>query len=327
MAKSLITKLTGVTGNVLLPKLGELALQIKPVDSPNEKSQKLSLGFNAASDLRVVGGSFVDSALSTDKGANMHVDAGAAADIYLKNVASNLFIGNKYALKQISMDRAAEGFSFDLSQLKYSKDMKILLLGSAKVDNISEVSNFKKLTDLTCFSCNDILDISNIKDIPLINIGFGFNKNITGDIANIPSTAVNISIYGTDIYGNYESILGRKLSNIAGIFQDTRVGGDLSKIPSTETNVNASKNPSVFSWKTERDNSYKIVSLEGSVNFGDDLDTMLINQAKCQIGFVSSDESYKKLISCSGNRTSASDSAIQTLKGKGYNVYVNNVHM
>lgn len=325
MGNCLVTKLAGVTGNVLLPKLGELPLQIKPVDSPNEKSQKISLNFNGESDLRVVGGSFTDSTLSTDKGANMHV--GGAVDIYLKNVASSLFIGNKYVLKQISMDRAAEGFSFDLSQLKYSKDMKILLLGSAKVDNISEVSNFKKLTDLTCFSCNDILDISNIKDLPLINIGFGFNKNITGDIANIPSTAVNITIYGTDIYGNYESILGRKLSNLAGIFQDTRVGGDLSKMPSTETNVNASKNPSVFSWKTERDNSYKIVSLEGAVNFGDDLDAMLINQAKCQIGFVSSDESYKKLISCSGNRTSASDSAIQTLKGKGYNVYVNNVQM
>lgn len=326
MTKCLATKLTGVTGNVLLPKLGELPLRIKPVDSPSEKSQKISLIFNAASDLRVVGGSFVDSTLSTDKGANMHVDAGAA-DIYLKNVASNLFIGNKYALTQISMDRAAKGFSFDLSQLKYSKDMKVLLLGSAKVDNISEVSNFKKLTDLTCFSCNDILDISNIKDLPLINIGFGFNKKITGDIANIPSTAVNISIYGTDIYGNYESVLGRKLSSLVGIFQDTRVGGDLSKMPSTETHVNAGKNPSVFSWKTERDNSYKIIALEGSVNFGDDLDAMLINQAKCQIGFVSSDESYKKLISCSGNRTSASDSAIQTLKGKGYNVYVNNVQI
>lgn len=326
MGNCLVTNLAGVTGNVLLPKLGELPLQIKPVDSPSEKSQKISLNFNAASDLRVVGGSFTDSTLSTDKGANMRVDGGAA-DIYLKNAASSLFIGNKYALIQISMDRAAEGFSFDLSQLKYSKDMKILLLGSAKVDNISEVSNFKKLTDLTCSSCNDILDISNIKDLPLINIGFGFNKNITGDIANIPSTTVNISIYGTDIYGNYESILGRKLSSLSGIFRDTRVGGDLSKMPSTETSVNASKNPSVFSWKTERDNSYKIVSLEGSVNFGDDLDAMLINQAKCQIGFVSSDESYKKLISCSGNRTSASDSAIQTLKGKGYNVYVNNVQM
>lgn len=327
MGNCLVTKLAGVTGNVLLPKLGELPLQIKPVDSPSEKSQKISLAFNAASDLRVVGGSFTDSTLSTDKGANTHVDAGAAANIYLKNVASNLFIGNKYAFTQISMDRAAEGFSFDLSQLKYSKDMKILLLGSAKVDNISEVSNFKKLTDLTCFNCNDILDISNIKDLPLINIAFSFNKNITGDIANIPSTTVNLTIYGTDIYGNYESILGRKLSNLAGIFLDTRVGGDLSKLPSTETHVNASKNPSVFSWKTERNNSYKIISLEGQVKFGDDLDAMLINQAKCQIGFVSSDESYKKLISCSGNRTSASDSAIQTLKGKGYNVYVNGVQM
>ena len=325
MENCLVTKLAGVTGNVLLHKLGELPLQIKPVDSPSEKSQKISLNFNGESDLRVVGGSFTDSTLSTDKGANMHV--GGAVDIYLKNVASNLFIGNKYALKQISMDRAAEGFSFDLSLLKYSKDMEILLLGSTKVDNISEVSNFKKLKSLTCLSCNDILDISNIKDLPLINIVFAGNKNITGDIANLPSTTLYASINDTDIYGNYESVLGRKLTSLSSIFLDTRVGGDLSKMPSTETHINANKNPSVFSWKTERDNSYKIISFEGAVNFGDDLDAMLINQAKCQIGFVSSDESYKKLISCLGNRTSASDSAIQTLKGKGYNVYVNNVHM
>ena len=294
MGNCLVTKLAGVTTNALLLKLGELPLQIKPVDSPSEMSQKISLVFNAASDLRVVGGSFTDSTLSTDKGANMRVNSGATVDIYLKNEASSLFIGNKYALTELSLDRAAEGFSFDLSQLKYSKDIKVLMLGSAKVDNISEVSNFKKLTDLTCFNCNDILDISNIKDLPLINIGFGFNKNITGDIANIPSTAVNISIYGTDIYGNYESILGRKLSNIVGVFQDTMVGGDLSKLPSTETHVNANKNPSVFSWKTERNNSYKIVSFEGSVNFGDDLDAMLINQAKCQIGFIDSDAFSKR---------------------------------
>ena len=99
MVKSLITKLAGVADNVLLHKLGEFPLQIKPVDSPSENSQKISLRFNTDSDLRVVGGSFTDSTLSTDNGANMRIEGGiGTVNIYLKNVASSLFVGNKYAL-------------------------------------------------------------------------------------------------------------------------------------------------------------------------------------------------------------------------------------
>ena len=50
---------------------------------------------------------------------------------------------------------------------------------------------------------------------------------------------------------------------------------------------------------------------------------MLINQAKCNVGFTSSDQSWFKAITVHGNRTSASDEAIQTLQGKGYTISVN----
>ena len=46
-------------------------------------------------------------------------------------------------------------------------------------------------------------------------------------------------------------------------------------------------NNSKFSWKTERNSSYKILAIEGIPNFGEDLDAMLINQAKCVVGFTS----------------------------------------
>lgn len=55
-------------------------------------------------------------------------------------------------------------------------------------------------------------------------------------------------------------------------------------------------NNSKFSWKTERNSSYKILAIEGIPNFGEDLDAMLINQAKCVVGFTSSDNSFKKLL-------------------------------
>ena len=49
---------------------------------------------------------------------------------------------------------------------------------------------------------------------------------------------------------------------------------------------------------------------------------MLINQAKCVVGFTSSDNSFKKAITARGTKTSASDAAVATLQQKGYTVLV-----
>lgn len=76
-----------------------------------------------------------------------------------------------------------------------------------------------------------------------------------------------------------------------------------------------------FEWKTERDNTAPIITLQG-VNLGSDVDAMLINQAKCP---ASSFES--KIIDVSGTKSSTSDSAVNTLKGKGYSVYVNGIQL
>ena len=47
---------------------------------------------------------------------------------------------------------------------------------------------------------------------------------------------------------------------------------------------------------------------------------MLINQAKCVVGFTSSDNSFKKAITARGTKTSASDAAVATLQQKGYGI-------
>ena len=49
----------------------------------------------------------------------------------------------------------------------------------------------------------------------------------------------------------------------------------------------------------------------------------ICNQAKCNVGFISSDPSWFKAIKVHGTRTSASDEAIQTLQSKGYTISVN----
>ena len=54
----------------------------------------------------------------------------------------------------------------------------------------------------------------------------------------------------------------------------------------------------------------------------EDVDKMLVNQAKCQVGFNSNSPSWYKTIQIIGARTSASDAAVQTLQSKGYTVSI-----
>ena len=83
-------------------------------------------------------------------------------------------------------------------------------------------------------------------------------------------------------------------------------------------NISCGKNCN-FTWKSERSSTSPIISITSSAaNFGDDLDAMLINQAKCKASTADS-----KIIMVKGNKTSASDSAISELQSKGYTVVVN----
>lgn len=71
-----------------------------------------------------------------------------------------------------------------------------------------------------------------------------------------------------------------------------------------------------FNWKSERDNNYNIISLQ-DVHLGSDVDAMLINQSKCVVNVNTA-----KTISVFGNKTSASDAAVQALQSKGYTVSI-----
>ena len=84
-------------------------------------------------------------------------------------------------------------------------------------------------------------------------------------------------------------------------------------------------NKQELTWDTNRPSDANIISMNYiSLN---NLDTMLINQANCQaVESVDIDFSdFKKNIIVYGTRTSASDTAVQTLKEKGYTVMVNGV--
>ena len=65
-----------------------------------------------------------------------------------------------------------------------------------------------------------------------------------------------------------------------------------------------------------------IISYSGGANLGDDVDNCLIDEASLDFPEV---DASNKVIYLRGTRTSASDAAVATLKGKGISVYINTI--
>lgn len=319
MGKCLITRLNESVNNDNLLKIGEFSISLNEIASPSESSQKIQVAFTGNSEVRNVNGNFTDSTLSGNTGKNISITNGDLHDIYVKNVSSLICFGNKYGLRQLFIPDNT-GVTIDISQLKYCPILDNLILGKATLQNSVDIASITKLVVLR-YSGSSVLDTKYIKNLPLVEFNAFYGSAVTGDVANIPRTIKWLTLDGTKIYGEFIPSNYPSLTSASGVFRGNSVYGDISEI-GNENFLTMSSNYSKFSWKTERNNSYKILALEGDPDFGEDLDAMLINQAKCVVGFISSDSSFKKAITARGTRTSASDAAIQTLQSKGYTVSV-----
>ena len=319
MGKCLITKLNESVNNDNLLKIGEFSISLNEIASPSESSQKIQVAFTGNSEIRNVNGNFTDSTLSTDAGKNLSITNGDLHDIYVKNVSSLICFGNKYGLRLFAIPDNT-GVTIDISELKYCPILGNLILGKATLQNSVDIASIKKLHVLK-YSGSSVLDTKYIKNLPLVEFNVFNGSAVTGDVANIPRTIKWLTLDGTKVYGEFIPSNYPSLTSASGVFKGNSVYGDISKI-GDENFVTMTGNYSKFSWKTERNNSYKILALEGNPNFGEDLDAMLINQAKCVVGFTSSDSSFKKAITACGTKTSASDAAVATLQQKGYTVSI-----
>lgn len=75
-----------------------------------------------------------------------------------------------------------------------------------------------------------------------------------------------------------------------------------------------------YTWSS-RPSSSKIIAIPNKATMGN-IDKMLQDQAQCQVGFTSSDNTSYKTITVAGTRTSASDAAVAALQSKGYTVSI-----
>ena len=241
-----------------------------------------------------------------------------------------------------------ERVSGNIEALKEHSNIETLIITNTPdlTGNIKSLTNILKLKSLSFSNTSIEGDVASLILLKASSIDLS-NTKFSGDIGNITETnkIKQLDISNTSIYGNisgFSNIISLvKLSasnlrtplvgNIDSLnalnyleeisLQYSSLSGDLAQLPSTcrFASFNNSINTN-FTWGN-RDSSAKIIAIEGKVAINN-IDKLLQDQAKCQIGFKDKDSIWYKTISLYGTRTSASDAAVQTLQSKGYTVSI-----
>lgn len=340
MGKCLVTKLNGTIDNKSIRKLGDLKLSVKETKS-SLNDRKLRVLLENAGSCRLTNGNILSST-GTSMGDITSIEKLKGVDIYFENTNGDIFVSSKYDLSYIKSN--FKELLFDLDELKYSPvnyldlentqvygDISVFegtnLLRNFNVKNtkvsgnLNAFKNMSALTDLvisgTQIKANitDVLGMSSLKNLIASNI------QITGNVADLSGMSKLEVIYlnNTQVTGNINDLSRLNALSYLNI-SNTSITGDISLLIQNNKEGSILATNTTLSWKQARPSSSYILAIEDAVL--EDVDAMLINQANCQVGFISSSGSAKKLIKVSGNRTSASDAAVATLQQKGYTVSI-----
>ena len=359
MSKCLITKLNGSSNNPKILRLGELRIGISKIGSPNRCTQCLDIIVNEETTLEIVGdGYLTDVSLEANNGKKMTLSPNVHNYVYVSNGNFEVAILNKYALTQFTdYDSNNMGDSTypvknkslsDISIFKYCKALAYLDISHTQVSG--DIGNLNTLTSLTYLNVEnsqvsgDIGNLNTLTSLTYLNLS---NTQVSGNIGdlNTLTALTELYLYNTQVSGNIGDLntltaltelyvhntqvpitgdIGKlsTLTNLTKIFcQYSKLTGDLALLPASCYYISFMEDKgSAFTWST-RPTSAKILSIAGPVSLSN-IDKMLQDQARCQVGVPQGYPSWYNIISVSGNRTSASDAAVQTLQSKGYTVTV-----
>lgn len=359
MGKCLVTKLNGSSDNSKLMRLGEMRIGISKHPSPNHWTQGFYISFNKETTLEIIGdGYFTDINLVENKGNKITLSPNNDQYIYVSNGDSEIAVLNKYALvKLIDYDTYSAGnssyahknkFISDINSLKYSTALSYLNLPNTLVagnvvglkaltaltylslsntqitGNVGDLKALTSLTYLDLSSTQVTGDVKDLKTLTNLTSLYLYNTQITGNIGDLKTLTALTSLY---LYNTQVPLTGdigelsvlSKCTEIS--LKYSKITGDLATLPASCRYVSfLADKGSTLTWST-RSSSSKIIAIEGNAHLTN-IDKMLQEQAQCKVGFNSGDKSWFKTISVVGNRTSASDAAVQTLQSKGYTVSI-----
>ena len=359
MNKCLITRLGGVVNNNSLPKLGELT--IKFTKGTKSGNRNITLKFSQKTEIKISGDSAFDSGsktktLNADQQSQLSFNNMNEMEISfpkynLQYLAINITDGGtaKFDIGDLKYSKLLEVINVSNTDVygDISSILDLELLNEFRVANTKvygDVSAISNLSKLNVIALNDTIitgDLSAISNLSELSYAYLQGSRITGNLSAISnlSELIRFEASGLDLVADISAMTN--LSKLLYLYVDKLMGnintinnlqnlrvlvstaaemtGDLALLPSSMYRIELSKaTKSSFSW-SDRPSSAKILSIYGSMVLSN-IDKMLIDNAKCEVPTTGYNNTKNFYII--GNRTSASDSAVQTLQSKGYSVWV-----
>jgi hypothetical protein len=315
MGNCLVTKLAGSVNNPSLLKLGEIKVTSNLTSIGNIGDYiRVDGSTDKPVTLKMETGYFRASKSSNDSiGTELTVNS--AMEIFPSTGEHVISVSPKYNIKWL------QNVATDISDLKFSKDLKTMVLLSSSYGDISSLKDLTALSSINANNSKLYGDISSLKDLTALSSFSMTNTQLSGDIASL-GALTNLTYFELSsrdkIVGDISSLKAlSKLERFKIIFSD--LYGDLATIPAQCRFASLSRFAKL-TWGT-RLSSSKILAIDGSPTISN-IDKMLQDQAACQAAISTSDLIYYKTITATGTRTSASDAAVQTLQRKGYTVSI-----
>ena len=315
MGKCLVTKLNGTVNNNDLLHIGECVIGVES-SSANELLFQADLGSTEyyCEQSHVLG----------EENVNAGVKRAIANWKDIKSSVAGLYrfhFLNKYSIRGL-LEKTIKGIN-EINQVNYLNAITQIAL-NLNSDDVFDLNVLKQSPSLNLVSLKgnvtgDISSLKNMTAMAKLDIN---SNNVTGDISSLKNMTALTTISGTlFIKGKAEEL--KMLSSLTSFNCLNAVNkgdfGDIATLPASFVYLFIGSNASI-SW-TSRPSTSKIIGIFGSPKLSN-IDKMLQDQAQCVTGIDSSTAEFRKSITATGTRTSASDAAVQTLQSKGYTVSI-----
>ena len=343
MGKCLVTRLKGVVSDESLLKMGEMRFDVDTASS----YLNISISGNGVMVSSISGENlFSDKSDGSNKTSSFTVSDSKVSKYIFAESKKEISIENKYNLNSLYINSADQKgkLGINLEDLKFCSTLTSLeILRTRGNFDISFLSGLTSLSVLNFYLSDAIGDISSLKDLTkLTGVTLG-DTNVHGDISALSASKslITVSVGSTDISGALESLNGLTLLRQLTVY-GTSVTCDLDKlnnVPSLKILNMAARevtgNPFEFLYAhdgmelfcggdftySSKNWSGKSCVAIGSQSFNCTNLDLFLNDFQ-QITKANSTIGSSNVISMIGTRTTASDSAISTLQGKGFTVTV-----
>lgn len=308
----LITKLKGTVNDDSLRKINEFYFDVDNLSA----NKSITLSALTSGEARISGDGYFSDNIGGNKGKSLNLTEGDNT-LYLPSGKSfRLF--SPQDVYQIVAENAnpANSIKIYTEQLKYTKLSTLSVQGITLVGDIANLPTTLANLYVNMVGNEDYL-YGKLSSLPVLSNAKIIQLNYTSvtgnltDLIKFPNaTALNFT--GTKITGDISAL--NSLTSLKTYNQQyvTGLSGDLSQLTYL-TKFVCSSGSNTFSWSGTK--SGDALVLQG-VNLGNDVDKYLQNMVSLSDGSV-------KSITIYGEKTAGSDSAVSTLKERGYTISVN----